>query len=163
MIPVNDKYQLHPSESKKTLKKRLENRVKKMREGRVRSKIKPTLEKYLDKMEKGEDLALKMAYSFENLDVVYTGISEKEAKKKCEDMSNAYIKKSILPMIIYGVLCPVTFVIAPFIPVLNWGLTFYMGYKFFSNYRCIRGYNKILNSKFVKAEKQDLEAIIKAS
>lgn len=156
---VDGEYKLQASDKKVTLKKRLEDRVAKLHEGRIKS----TLEKYVDRMENSEELTLKMAYSFENLEIVYSGISEDEAKKKCEDMSKAYFKKNIIPMIFYGLLCPVTFVIAPFVPILNWGFSFYFGYKFSSKYRGIKGYNKILNSKFVKEEIIDLEEIVKTS
>lgn len=159
MIPTGDEYQLYASEKKKTLKSRLEKWVEKRREGRIKS----TLEKYVVKMENQEELALKMAYSFEDVEVVYAkNLSEEEAKEKCNEMSQEYFKKSIWPMVIYGVLTPATFVAAPFLPVLNWGFTFYFAYKFSSRYRGIKGYNKILNARFVKAEEDlSLEDIIK--
>ena len=158
MIPVNDGYKLYASEKKKTLKSKLENRIEKMNQGRLKS----TLEKYLGKMENQEELTLKMAYSFEDVEIAYSAnISEEEAKTKCEEMSQKYFKKNIWLMTLYGVLCPVTFVAAPVLPVLNWGFTFFFAYKFSAKYRGIRGYNKILKSNFVKEENLDLEAIIK--
>lgn len=158
MVPVDDSYQLHASEKKKTIKARLENWLEKRKDGRIKS----TLEKYVGKMEDPEELTLKMAYSFEDIEIVYAkNLSEEEAKEKCAEMSQDYFRRSILPMIIYGTLTPVTFVIAPILPILNWGFTFYFAYKFSTRYRAIKGYNKILKSKFTKAEEDlDLETII---
>lgn len=155
---MEDKYKLYTSEKKKTLKSKLESRVEKMNKGRLKS----TLEKYLSKMENQEESTLKMAYSFKDLELVYTSnISKEEARKKCEEMSQKYFKRNIWQMVIYGTLCPITFVAAPLLPVLNWGFTFFFAYKFSTKYKGIKGYNKILNSKFVKEENLDLEAIIK--
>ena len=159
MVPSDDGYKLHSSEKKKTLKSKLEKRVEKLHEGRIKS----TLEKYVDKLENQEELALKMAYSFEDLTIVYSSdISEKEAKEECYEMSQKYFKKNIWPLVIYGFLCPVTFVAAPFLPILNWGFTFFLAYKFSTKYRGMKGYKKILNSKFEKDE-EGLISILKDS
>lgn len=158
LVSVDGEYKLHAPERKHGLKSLLEKRFEKMREGKVKS----FLEKYLKKMESKEESALKTAYNFNDVEVFYSGnISEDEARKKCEVMSNKYFNKNLLPMIFYGTLCPVTFVVAPFIPILSWGVTFYLGYKFTSKYKGIKGYNKILSSKFVKGK--DLESVVKTS
>lgn len=154
--PVGNEYKIHVVENIKTWKTALEERVKKMNEGRIKN----SLGKYVNTMENHEELALKTAYHNQDLEILYPHtISEEEAKKRCEELSTSYTKKNMGPMIIYGTLCPVTFVVAPFIPVLNWGVAIYFGYKFYSKYKGIKGYKKILNSKFIK---ESLENIIKA-
>lgn len=160
MIPSDGEYKLYASEKKKTLKSRLENRISKIREGKLRSK----LEKYVGKLESQEELALKMAYSFENLEIIYSSdISEEEAKKECCKLSHNYLKKNIRPMIIYGALCPINFILA-FLPIFNWGFAFFFGYKFSVKYRGIKGYHKILKSKFIESEKSlNLDSIVDAS
>lgn len=160
LVPVNEGYKLHASENKKTWKSVLEKRVEKMHEG----KLKSFLEKYVEKLEDHEELTLKTAYSLNELEICYLDdIPEEEARKKCEGMSKKYFKKNMWPMILYGTLCPVTFIAAPFLPVLNWGVSFYLGYKFTSKYKGIKGYQKILSSKFKKGEIKDLESVVKAS
>ncbi len=160
LVPVDDEYELHATEHKSNLMSFLDKRVEKMGEGKVKS----FLEKYLKKLESKEESALKAACHIEDLEILYSdNVPEEEAKKKCGAMSDKYFKKSLVPMILYGTLCPVTFVAAPFIPVLNWGVAFYFGYKFVSKYKGIKGYKKILSSRFKKGEIKDLESVIKAS
>lgn len=160
LVPSEDKYELHASEHKNNLASFLDKQVNKMKEG----KIKGFLEKYLKKLESGEEIALKTAYSLEELEILYVDdVTEENARRKCKSMSDKYFKKNLAPMVVYGVLCPVTFVAAPFIPVLNWGVSFYLGYKFVSKYKSIKGYNKILRSKFQKGDIKDLESIVKSS
>ncbi len=160
LVPVEEEYELHASEHKSNMLSFLDKRVDSMNEG----KFKNFLEKYLKKLESREELVLKTAYRFKELEIFYVDdIHEKEAKRKCEAMSNKYFKKNLVPMVVYGTLCPLTFVAAPFIPVLNWGVAFYLGYKFVSKYKSIKGYQKILSSKFQKGDIKDLESIVKTS
>lgn len=160
LVPVDDEYELHASEHKGNFMSFFDKRVDNMGEG----KVKDFLEKYLKKMESREESALKVAYHIEGLEIFYSDdVSEEEAKKKCGRLSQRYFKKNLLPLIVYGTLCPVTFVAAPFIPVLNWGVAFYFGYKFTSKYKGIKGYKKILNSKFRKGDMKDLESVVKTS
>lgn len=156
LVPTNDDYKLCASEEKKTLKSKLEHWVEKRKDGRIKS----TLEKYIDKMEDQEEITLKMAYSFKNVELVYLqDMTKEKAKEKCEEMSQKYFKKNFWPIVIYGILTPVTFVAAPFLPILNWGVTAYFGYKFYTKYKGIKGYKKILNSNFVKSE-ENLDSIL---
>lgn len=160
LVPVEDAYELHASEHNSSMLSFLDKHIDNMGEG----KFKSFLEKYLKKMESREDLTLRTAYGTKELEVFYVDdIQEKEAMKKCKTMSKKYFKKNLFPIIAYGTLCPVTFAVAPFIPVLNWGVAFYFGYKFVSKYRSIKGYQKILNSKFQKGDIKDLESIVKTS
>lgn len=160
LVPAEDAYELHASEHMNNLASFLDKGVSKMNDG----KVKTFLEKYLKKLETKEELTLKTAYNIKELEIFYVDdISENEAKKKCKAMSNKYFKKSMVPMVVYGTLCPVTFAVAPFIPILNWGVAFYFGYKFVSKYKSIKGYQKILSSKFQKGDIKDLESIVKTS
>ncbi len=160
LVPVDDEYELHATEHKSNFMSFFDKRIDNMGEG----KVKDFLGKYLKKMESREESALKAACHIEGLEIFYSDdVSEEEAKKKCGRLSQKYFKKNLLPLIFYGTLCPVTFVVAPFIPVLNWGVAFYFGYKFVSKYKSIKGYKKILNSKFQKGDIKDLESIVKTS
>jgi len=160
LVPLEEEYEFHVTDHNRPLMSFLDRHVDNMNEG----KFKSFLEKYLKKLETKEELILKTAYKIKELEIFYVDdIHEKDAKKKCKSMSDKYFRKNIGPMIIYGTLCPVTFAVAPFIPVLNWGVAFYFGYKFLSKYKGIKGYNKILNCNFQKGDIKDLESIVKTS
>ncbi|MBM3200692.1 hypothetical protein FJZ53_07160 [Candidatus Woesearchaeota archaeon] len=158
LTSLNDEYRLYADETKSTVKSKLERRISNMKDGKVKS----TLEKYVDKLESDEELVLKTVYHFESLEVAYSSkITEEEAKKKCKSLADKYFQKNITPLILYGVLCPVSFVAAPFIPVLNWGFTLLLGYKFLTKYQTIKGYDKVLKSAFIKED--NLESKVKTS
>jgi len=151
-------YKLLPSEKKRTMKDVLSEKVNNMKDG----KIKSTLEGYVTKMEDKEESTLKMVYSLQDVELHYSNyISEDDAKKECKDLYDTYFKKNFWPMLGYGVACPITLVLAPFVPLISFPIPLFFFYKFISKYKTMRSYNKILKSGFVKDEKcDDLETLV---
>lgn len=60
------------------------------------------------------------------------------------------------------VLAPVTFVVAPFLPFVNWGLAFFFAYKCVTNYKAMHGIKKIENASGYRpsADLSELENVL---
>lgn len=119
---------------------------------------------YLRKrLETKHELILRHANKSEEIILKYP--SSMDDKNLQENLRRIYSHKRTrrkARMISYGILAPVTFVSAPFLPILNWGVTAFLIYKFVVNYNVLKGSKKLLeNCKYVPDDKlSKLEEIL---
>lgn len=103
------------------------------------------------KLETNHELILRHANKSKELILKYP--SSMDDEKLQENLQRIYSYKRTrrkARMIAYGILTPVTFISAPFLPVLNWGVTAFLLYKLVVNYNVLKGSKKILeNCKYV--------------
>lgn len=97
------------------------------------------------KLETKQERILKHANQSKELVLKYpSSMDHDELKKQLKKIAYDKRKKRMIGTVTYGALTPITFVAAPFLPVLNWGFTAFFLYRFIVNYNALKGSTKLL-------------------
>ena len=103
--------------------------------------------KYFRKrLETKEEVIFRHANKAKELTMHYpSSMGKAELKSALEGMYYDGLVGRVAWAVGYGVLTPVSFVLAPFLPVLNWGFTAFFAYRFYVNLHVLQGSSKIIS------------------